>query len=61
MPSNTALAMSDASARVGDGAVIDYQFNTTDVCIVLETEQVTQKYLRHYQQVGGRTAERVSV
>lgn len=47
--------------RVGDGAVIDPQFNTTDVCIVLETEQVTQKYLRHYQQVGGRTAERVSV
>jgi L-ornithine Nalpha-acyltransferase len=33
---------------VGDGAVIDEQFNTTDVCIVLKTELVTEKYLRHY-------------
>lgn len=38
--------------RIGDGAVIDLQFNTIDVCIVLETAQVTEKYLRHYQQVG---------
>lgn len=37
--------------RIGDGAVIDRQFNTTDVCIVLEIDQVTAKYLRHYQQV----------
>jgi len=34
---------------VGDGAVIDEQFNTTDVCIVLKTELVTEKYLRHYE------------
>ena len=33
---------------VGDGAVIDEQFNTTDVCIVLKTDLVTEKYLRHY-------------
>lgn len=38
--------------RVGDGAVIDPSFNTTDVCIVLETEQVTAKYLRHYQHLA---------
>jgi putative hemolysin len=38
--------------RVGDGAVIDPDFNTTDVCIVLETEQVTAKYLRHYQHLA---------
>lgn len=37
---------------VGDGAVIDPQFNTTDVCVVVETERVTAKYYRHY----GRTA-----
>ena len=34
---------------VGDGAVIDYQFNTTDVCIVVKTDLVAQKYSRHYE------------
>jgi putative hemolysin len=38
--------------RVGDGAVVDPLFNTTDVCLVLETEQVTAKYLRHYQHLA---------
>tara|TARA_R110000868_G_scaffold330273_2_gene591224 strand:- start:1347 stop:2180 length:834 start_codon:yes stop_codon:yes gene_type:complete len=33
---------------VGDGAVIDYQFNTIDVCVVVETENVTRKYVRHF-------------
>jgi putative hemolysin len=35
---------------VGDGAVVDYQFNTTDVCIIQKTNLVTDKYLKHYQQ-----------
>ena len=34
---------------VGDGAVIDHQFNTTDVCIVVKTDLVTDKYYRHYE------------
>jgi putative hemolysin len=34
---------------VGDGAVIDPQFNTTDVCIVVKTDLVTEKYYRHYE------------
>ncbi|NBB82299.1 MAG: GNAT family N-acetyltransferase [Alphaproteobacteria bacterium] len=34
---------------VGDGAVIDYQFHTTDVCIVVKTDLVTEKYYRHYE------------
>ena len=34
---------------IGDGAFIDRQFNTTDVCIIVKTDLVTQKYLRHYQ------------
>jgi L-ornithine Nalpha-acyltransferase len=34
---------------VGDGAVIDHQFNTTDVCIVVQTDLVTEKYYRHYE------------
>ena len=36
-------------AFVGDGAVIDHQFNTTDVCIVVKTDLVTEKYYRHYE------------
>jgi len=34
---------------VGDGAVIDSQFNTTDVFIIVKTELVTEKYMRHYE------------
>lgn len=34
---------------VGDGAVIDRQFNTTDIAIVVRTDQVTEKYSRHYE------------
>lgn len=37
---------------VGDGAVIDRQFNTTDVCIIVETKQLTEKYQRHYRPSG---------
>ncbi len=34
---------------VGDGAVIDRQFNTTDIAVVVQTELVTEKYYRHYE------------
>jgi putative hemolysin len=34
---------------VGDGAVIDPQFNTTDVAVVVQTDLVTDKYYRHYE------------
>jgi len=34
---------------VGDGAVIDRPFNTTDVAIVVKTDLVTGKYYRHYE------------
>jgi putative hemolysin len=34
---------------VGDGAVIDNQFNTTDIAIVVQTDLVTDKYYRHYE------------
>jgi putative hemolysin len=34
---------------IGDGAVIDEQFNTTDVCIVVKTDLITDKYFRHYE------------
>lgn len=38
-------------ASIGDGAVVDHQFNTTDVCIVMPTAQVTAKYVKHYERV----------
>ncbi|TCZ55284.1 GNAT family N-acetyltransferase [Roseicella aquatilis] len=40
---------------VGDGAVLDHQFNTTDVCIVVKTELVTGKYAKHYERKRGGT------
>lgn len=33
---------------IGDGAVVDYDFGTTDVCVVVMTAQVTDRYYRHY-------------
>lgn len=38
---------------VGDGAVIDPQFNTVDVCVVVETKQVTDRYYKHYAKRTG--------
>ena len=32
--------------HVGEGAVIDKQFNTIDVCIVLKTSSIRKKYLK---------------
>jgi putative hemolysin len=34
---------------VGDGAVIDHAFNTTDVAVIVKTDLVTDKYYRHYE------------
>ncbi len=33
---------------VGEGAVIDHNFGTTDVCVVVKTESVTDRYFRRY-------------
>ncbi len=41
-------------ASIGDGAVIDHQFNTTDVCIVMPTSQITDKYVNHYRRVTNK-------
>lgn len=38
---------------VGDGAVIDREFNTVDVCILVVTDDVTAKYLKHYSRSTG--------
>jgi putative hemolysin len=37
---------------VGEGAVIDHQFGTTDVSIVVKTEYITDKYLKYFERRG---------
>ena len=34
---------------VGEGAVIDPQFNTTDVAVMVKTDLITEKYSKHYR------------
>ena len=36
----------------GDGAVVDHQFNTVDVCIVVRSDRVTDRYYRHFMGAG---------
>ena len=45
---------------VGDGAVIDRQFNTTDVAVVVKTDLVTAKYHRHFERDRRDAAEDLS-
>ena len=42
---------------VGEGAVVDHDFGTTDVCVVVKTEWVTDRYLRHYTREAPATDE----
>jgi L-ornithine Nalpha-acyltransferase len=41
-------------ARIGEGAVVDYQFGTTDVLVVLPVSEISPRYIGHF----GPTAER---
>lgn len=38
-----------AGSCIGDGAVIDEQFNTTDVFIIVQTHLLTDRYRKHYE------------
>lgn len=40
---------------IGDGAVVDHQFNTTDVCIIVKTDLIAERYTRHYD-IGTESA-----
>jgi putative hemolysin len=40
---------------IGDGAVVDHQFNTTDVCIIVKTDLIEERYTRHYD-IGTESA-----
>lgn len=45
---------------VGDGAVIDHEFNTVDVCVIVETARVSDRYFRHYTRELDRETNRTS-
>ena len=38
---------------VGDGAFVDHNFDTTDVCVVLSTKHLTSSYQKHYERKTG--------
>ncbi|MEW5726917.1 MAG: GNAT family N-acyltransferase [Pseudomonadota bacterium] len=38
-----------AGAWVGDGAVVDAEFNTTDVLVVMDTDAIAGRYLRRFE------------
>lgn len=42
---------------IGEGACIDHQFNTTDVCIIVSTKLLTDRYLRHYERADAKNSE----
>ncbi len=43
---------------VGDGAYIDRQFNTVDVCLLMDTERMVERYHRFYTRQRGRAPDR---
>jgi putative hemolysin len=43
-------------AFIGDGAVIDYQFGTTDVLVVLPVAAINARYVDHFGSDAGRHA-----
>jgi len=42
-------------ASIGDGAVVDHEFGTTDVLIILPVSAIKQRYIEHFA-VGRRAA-----
>ncbi len=43
-------------ARIGEHAVVDWQFGTTDVLVVLPVEFISQRYVGHFGADAGRHA-----
>ncbi len=47
-----------AGCSIGDGAVIDHQFHTVDVCVVLRTDRMNERFRRRYEGGTGEPAVR---
>ena len=41
---------------IGDGAVVDHQFGTTDVLILLPVEKISKRYISYYGADASRRA-----
>jgi len=44
---------------VGDGAYVDYDFNTVDVCLLMDTARMVQRYRSFYQRKRGGSVDRI--
>lgn len=44
---------------VGEGAFIDYDFNTVDVCLVMDTSRMVDRYRAFYQRKRGGSVDRI--
>lgn len=44
---------------IGNGAYIDHQFNSIDVCIVIPTDQLAGRYRRHYERANRKSDQAV--
>ncbi|GGB34540.1 ornithine-acyl ACP N-acyltransferase [Tistrella bauzanensis] len=44
---------------VGDGAVVDKQFNTTDICMIVKSDLITGRYRDRYEGGSGRVRPKV--
>ncbi|MEO1490735.1 MAG: GNAT family N-acyltransferase [Pseudomonadota bacterium] len=44
---------------VGEGAYIDYAFNTVDVCLLMDTSRMVQRYRTFYSRKRGGSVDRV--
>jgi putative hemolysin len=44
---------------VGDGAYIDQAFNTLDVCLLMDTERMVQRYHKFYSRARGGAVDRI--
>jgi putative hemolysin len=44
---------------VGEGAFIDTEFNTVDVCLLMDTERMVQRYRKFYQRQRGGAVDRI--
>ena len=44
---------------VGEGAFIDYDFNTVDVCLLMDTSRMVQRYRSFYSRKRGGAVDRI--
>ena len=44
---------------VGEGAYVDYDFNTVDVCLLMDTARMVQRYRAFYQRKRGGSVDRI--